>query len=366
MNKDKINKVNDNSVSASRERPKFKPEDLPEPTLDIRILEHPMFSGKVIRVKEKWCNDNPRMPGGKGWKAFNLLLANDGEMTYEEYRKYGGRNDHLEWDLAQHYNRNGINDERYIEIIDKHSNIVDQMTIKEEILRLVDKKLNDKDSYNNNDEKNRIMAIREIMQDKGFYLEKGREAYNQYMNYPADKEELQQALDKIGKVSKPEKNEKIQKILFDKEYSFNNEDEFKKLLMTLIVYLDKGGTDISILNEYSPHRSVTQTPTQQSDRYTNLVKYKLGMSAEIKADTLINILDYIKDPSENISILNSEDRTKIALNVFGKKCEYSELVKQIQEMFSSYKDMLENQENYTIFCSRWFYDVPEIKKLWIS
>jgi hypothetical protein len=51
------------------------------------------FNGKFIF---KISKTNPRREGTHGWKSWNLLQ--DG-MSFEEYRKAGGRNNDLQWDL---------------------------------------------------------------------------------------------------------------------------------------------------------------------------------------------------------------------------------------------------------------------------
>jgi hypothetical protein len=52
------------------------------------------FGGMVIH---RLVPTNPRREGSEGWKSFNLIK--DG-MTFEDYRKAGGRNTDLAWDIA--------------------------------------------------------------------------------------------------------------------------------------------------------------------------------------------------------------------------------------------------------------------------
>lgn len=53
-------------------------------------------SGNGGRLIYKLVTGNPRREGSAGWKSFSLIK--DG-MTFEEYRKAGGRNTDLAWDI---------------------------------------------------------------------------------------------------------------------------------------------------------------------------------------------------------------------------------------------------------------------------
>src|SRR5262249_44522283 len=53
----------------------------------------PKFAGRFVF---RLVKENPRRPGTHGYNSFKLI--SDG-MTYEEYRRLGGRNNDLQWDI---------------------------------------------------------------------------------------------------------------------------------------------------------------------------------------------------------------------------------------------------------------------------
>lgn len=54
------------------------------------------WAGHIIKCLKK---ENPRGKGTLGWKAYQFLLDNGGEVSYEKYKEAGHESKHLTWDL---------------------------------------------------------------------------------------------------------------------------------------------------------------------------------------------------------------------------------------------------------------------------
>jgi hypothetical protein len=60
------------------------------------------FSGAlVVQV----AIENPRRKGTCGYNSFEIIIANGGRISFEEYRGKGGRNNDLQWDIDRGYVR---------------------------------------------------------------------------------------------------------------------------------------------------------------------------------------------------------------------------------------------------------------------
>ena len=101
----------------------FSPKDLPVPNPNVRVGYHREYSGKIIQIKDEFLDKNPRNDNAKGagWKAFNLILSKGGSISFEEYRKLGGRNDHIKWDLERGYVE--IVEKSYLDNLNNHLNM---------------------------------------------------------------------------------------------------------------------------------------------------------------------------------------------------------------------------------------------------
>ena len=233
--------------------------------------------------------------------------------------------------------------------------IINGMSIKDEILRKVDEKIKNNDWDNKSD-------IPSIIKEKKFYLAHGVEAYNNFINYELNKEELRDALEGIESSPGNTTAATIRKILSKKEYSFNKNNRYLNLLNTLIVYLDKSGKERPKLNKYKPPRSISNAVVRQNNWYKQLSKHKLKKNDNL-SPVVLNSINYITNHINNISIVSNDAREQVARNIFESSYQNKTLVKQIESLFAEYKDILGNQENYTIFCSRLLYE-NDIQKLW--
>ncbi len=233
------------------------------------------------------------------------------------------------------------------------------MSVKQRILDLVGERINNQEWL----EQKSNVELREIMSDTEFYLQKGKDAYDNFIKYRINKKELRSAWANIDSLKKP-KNlaDKIREELFSNKYSFNKNDEFAKRLETLIVYLNKNAKDRALLNKYQPHRNVARTMIFQTNWYEQLVKLKLDENAKL-SQGVRNSIDYINDPISHVSMLSEYDRDRLAENVLGTEYIADTFTDQIKEMFYPYLYHVKSKENQTIFCIRWLYE-KDIKKMW--
>lgn len=97
-------------------------QDLPNPKPNINIPPHPVYSGKIIKIKEEYLKENPSRNTklrGEGWKAWNLILSKGGSISYTEYRKLGGEIKHLDWELCIGVHKDRQGEPVTLELIDE-------------------------------------------------------------------------------------------------------------------------------------------------------------------------------------------------------------------------------------------------------
>ncbi len=242
------------------------------------------------------------------------------------------------------------------------------MSVKQKILDIVKENLDNKEWL----AKNKNSDLREMIEESDFYLQKGKDAYDDFMKFDVNKEELSRALDKSRSAMSerrkvnPEGKKEIEVMreeLFNNKYSFNKNDQFAEKLNTLVAYFDTGVAGSKSLNEYEPSRGVYNAIIWQQDWYTNLIKHKLDKTVTL-APSIGNAMSYLSNPTSNVSMVNDNHRKMFSEKILGK--EYNDNInfsKEIQDMFKLHKKLVRNKENYTIFCTRLLYD-DEIRKLW--
>ncbi len=233
------------------------------------------------------------------------------------------------------------------------------MSVKQKILDLVGERITDQEWL----EQKRNIEIREIMSEKGFYLQKGKDAYDDFIKYPIDHEILSLVAEKVYSIPKqPNWSDRIRKELFNPKYSFNRNDQFANKMDTLITYLDKNARGRIDLNKYDPHRNVARAMIRQNDWYRNLVRCKLGDHEKL-ASGIRNSIDYINNPLAHVSMISEKDRINFSATVLEVTYDNNSFTSQVKEMFSAYQTYVKNQQNFTIFCIRWLYD-KDIKGVW--
>lgn len=78
-------------------------KQIPDQNFDVQdwVVSGPKSNFAGCRIYKR-VQENPRRKGTAGWHAFNLYV--DG-MTFEDYRRRGGGNNHLKWDIDHNFVR---------------------------------------------------------------------------------------------------------------------------------------------------------------------------------------------------------------------------------------------------------------------
>ncbi len=233
------------------------------------------------------------------------------------------------------------------------------MSVKQKILDLVGERITDQEWLG----QERNVELREIMSDTEFYLQKGQDAYRDFIKYPVNYDLLYLICERIHSIPRQNNwSDRIREELFNSQYSFNKSDEFANKMDTLITYLDKNARGRIDLNKYDPHRNVARAMIRQNDWYKNLVRCKLGEFWKL-SQGVCNAINYVNDPMHHVSMVSEKDRIKFSATVLEVTYDNNSFTSQVKEMFSEYQTYVKNKQNFTIFCIRWLYD-KDIKRIW--
>ena len=226
------------------------------------------------------------------------------------------------------------------------------MNTKQKILDTVQRKFNE-NSWTNQKE------IETIIEEKDFYFQKGKDAYDDFVNYKIPKEKLESALKGMKGLEKlDEVSALFEKISFDKELD--------KKMEILITYLARSGKNSNKWNEYRPKRTVSLDRAGRVNWPRNLLK--LLITEDINSlpnNSIRNSINYINDPVNYINANSPEKRKLISENVLEHKLNNDTFYKDIKKLFSAYVGLVNNPKNVSALFGYMLYD-EGVKKLWNS
>ena len=224
------------------------------------------------------------------------------------------------------------------------------MDIKERILNTVQSKFDNQKWYDQSEWK-------AIIEEKGFYFQKGKDAYDDFINHKISKRQLDNAWDKISGLQqgKDDISAQLDELGFDKK--------FEKKIEILITYLDGRGKNKSQWNEYNPSRSVSNSYVRQDDWTKQLLNFRRTGDISKISNSIRNSINYINDPKNNISISSSPKRKLISEKVLEIEFNNETFYKDIKRLFSDYVGKVKNPKNISLLCGYMLWE-DEVRKLW--
>ena len=224
------------------------------------------------------------------------------------------------------------------------------MNTEDRILNTVQSKFDDQEWYDQS-------VWKAIIEEKSFYFQKGKDAYDDFINHKISKRKLEHAWNEISELKGMDAiRTRLEELKFDKK--------LEQKLEALITYLDENGKNKSQWNKYNPSRSVSYSFVRQNQWTKQLLNFRRTEDKNQISDTSVrNSINYISDPKNNISISSSPKRKLISEKVLNTEFNNETFYKDIKQLFSDYVGKVKNPKNAGLLCGYMLWD-DEVKKLW--
>jgi 5-methylcytosine-specific restriction protein B len=191
-----------------------------------------------------------------------------------------------------------------------------------------------------------------IINEQEFFFQKGQDALNKWLTYPADaaleKELLELASDYEGIQKRAKESTQINDIL--------------KLLFEITSYCDTKAKDKNLFNQYNDKRTLAMAYVRMNHWIEKLILFKLN-KALVPSGSLLNAFNYLLDPDNNATILSENHREMISKKVLGKAYNPTNFIEELKDYFSEFGLTTANPNNYTYLLSCIIYF---IKKDWLD
>lgn len=142
--------------------------------------------------------------------------------------------------------------------------------------------------------------------------------------------------------------------------TFKSSDEYKEIrrtLFPLIAYFDEKASDKALYNEYDDKRTIAKAGIRQHAWICQLLLFKQD-EGKIK-DSVRNIINYIRQPSEHCPIISEVHKEKISKILFDKKqYDSSTFYQDVKDFFESYNIKVKNDKNLSHLYTRLLYTHP--------
>ena len=292
------------------------------------------FEGFIEFVKENYeVADFYGLPSKEIKGLGEKVLKTPKYIDHEE--KYNGRlraaiNKYLEFTGSKERVKGGYSPSY------KNENVkIDKLSLEEkvaQITEIISKAAKEKD----------IVAI---IEEEGFYFQKGQDALKKWIDYPV-RDELKKELIKLSKDYR-----KIQE-----EASGNQEiSDILDIIFEIITYCDTNAKEKNTRNKYDDKRAIAKAYVRMDVWVEKLVSFKFEPDI-VSEGSPKNAINYLIDPENNATVLSENHRKLISENLFQKRMyEPENFVANLKLFFEQFGYFAKNSENNTHLYSSFIY-----------
>lgn len=197
-----------------------------------------------------------------------------------------------------------------------------------------------------------------LISSEDFYFQKSRDLYEEFLQYQpgADSQRLLELVEEY-------KDTRVSFIDFLKNLSDPEEKEYFVLLGKVIANIDLHAANKNIWNLYDDKRTLARSNVRQQHWVDNLTRYKIDRTFEM-VDGIRNLIDFLTNPSDHLSIASFKHRKLISENLLENKYITDiELINGLIELFDIRDLEVDNHLNRTVIISDILYE-KSIRKLW--
>ncbi len=236
------------------------------------------------------------------------------------------------------------------------------MAVKADILKAIKEKFA-------NDNWDPRSQINQIIEEKEFFLQKGQDAYNNFMDTYVNTDNLNDISSAIAEAKI--KNNNIMIKLDEINNIFDRLDmdmDFRNRLWTLMSYLVENCPNKEDYNQYLQEgldtRDVVYIPGGPNLWLVQLIQYRASKNIDILNNATRYTLEFIANPMNNISIVSRKHRETLSNKLLGKnELDDNNFCADIKDVFSDYEGVVMNPINFSILCARLLYD-KDITSIW--
>ena len=203
---------------------------------------------------------------------------------------------------------------------------------------------------------NNIQRIVDVQNSDEFYYQKLQDKFNDFIDYKMNQTNLENLLENLN----------FKPFSFD-EFLKNNSkyNDFIILIGQIIAMSDINGYNKDQWNLYDDKRAIAKAGVRQNDWLKNLLKFKIDKNSANLTNSVKNALEYIQNPTNNLTQLSINHQKLVALNLLDTIYDEANYFKQLEIYFKDelQKYPLNNKKNLGLLISLFLY-CDEIKTKW--
>lgn len=188
--------------------------------------------------------------------------------------------------------------------------------------------------------------FQKIINEKEFYFLKGQQALNNWLQLEVSNQ-MKEDLIRLS----ADYTQFLEIALLNPEL-----EKIKDLIFEIIAYCDNRAKDKSKYNQYEDDRIIADASVRMGNWVDGIVRFKFKHQ-EIQGHSIINALNYLLKPQDNITILSDNYREMISVNLLKKEYYRDGFVEDLKAYFSNFELTTKNQDNYTLLLASILYEV---------
>jgi 5-methylcytosine-specific restriction protein B len=193
--------------------------------------------------------------------------------------------------------------------------------------------------------------IASIIEEEGFYFQKGQDALKNWIDYPVGdalkKELIQLSKDYRRIQDEASKNKEISDIL--------------DVIFEITTYCDTNAKEKNTRNKYDDKRAIAKAYVRMDVWVEKLIGFKFEPDS-VSEGSPKNAINYLIDPENNATVLSENHRKLISENLFQKMYEPINFVANLKLFFEQFGCFAKNSANNTHLYSRLIYFLSDIWK----
>lgn len=198
-----------------------------------------------------------------------------------------------------------------------------------------------------------------IITENNFFLQKGQDAYYDFMESAMDIPKLIKVFREIELLNDAKS---IRQVFSALELPA----DLTIKLYTLMAYLEESAPDKVLYNKYKPkRRDLSKSGLFPAYWMKELIRLRLCRNTDLlNYEQVKHSINYIADPMNQISIVSSQDRETLSTKLLEKpELDNDSFCDDIKNVFAEHERKVANPINFSILCARMLYD-KDIKRIW--
>lgn len=183
-----------------------------------------------------------------------------------------------------------------------------------------------------------------VIQEQEFYFLKGQQALQVWLDLKVS-EKMKEDLIRLSS----DYSQFLEVAQISPEH-----EKIGDLIFEIIAYCDNRAKEKSKYNRYEDDRILADASVRMGNWVDGLIRFKFNHQ-EIKGLSILNALNYLLRPQENITILSDNYREMISQNLLKREYKRDRFVEYLKNYFDPFKIKPKNAANYTFLVANILY-----------